>query len=59
MSVAHNNRPVVENVGWARSSKNGSQDWFRKQSIALTQTKVTMNPYSETTELRANKNLSN
>ena len=43
--------------GWAGSSKNGSQDWFRKQQIALTQTKLTMNPNSETIELRANKNL--
>ena len=45
--------------GWAGSSKNGSQDWFRKQQIALTQTKLTMNPNSETLELWANKNLSN
>ena len=43
--------------GWAGNSKNGSQDWFRKQQIALTQTKLTMNPNSETIELRANKNL--
>ena len=36
------------------SSKNGSQeDWFRKKKkIALTQTKLTMNPSSETIELR-------
>ena len=43
--------------GWAGGSKNGSQDWFRKQWIALPQTKLIMNPNSETIELRANKNL--
>ena len=48
-----------QTVGWAGSSKNGSQHWFRKQWIALTQTKLTMNPSSEKIELRANKNLSN
>ena len=37
-----------QTVGWAGSSKNGSQDWFRKEWIALTQTKLTMNSNSET-----------
>ena len=46
-------------IRWAESSKNGSQDCFRKQQIALAQTKLTMNPNSETVEHRANKNLSN
>jgi len=46
-------------MGWTGSSKNGSQDWFRKQYIALTQTKLKKNPNSETIQLRANENLSN
>ena len=47
----------IDLFGWAGSSKKGSQDWFRKQQIALTQTKLTMNPNSKIIELRANKNL--
>ena len=33
--------------------------WISLEKIALTQTKLTMNPNSETIELRAHKKLSN